>query len=247
MRKQTMLWILSMLLASVALGEAQQIPPGTALPVMLDHTLDARHAKPGEKISGRIMQDVPLPDGAKIAERSKVTGHIVKAEPGTPSRLQLTFDSVKVDGRELAVSTHLRALASLNEVFEARMPTNGIDDYDTSQSDWNTIQIGGAGVFRGNGEVVQDGHVVGSATDYGAVTARFMAAPHEGCRASDRQQALWLFSPSACGVYGFSDLQIVRGRDETRGVIELQSTGNVHVEGGSGWLLRTNEQGSTRQ
>ncbi len=48
-----------------------------------------------------------------------------------------------------------------------------------------------------------------------------------------------MFSPWACGVYGFSDLKIAHaGRTQPVGQIELESSRNVHVQGGSGWLLR---------
>jgi hypothetical protein len=121
------------------------------------------------------------------------------------------------------------------------MPTNAWDDYGTSPSDWNTVQIGGAGVYRGNGEVVMGSQVVGRATDYGAVTARLIAAPERGCpNASESEQALWKFSPWACGVYGFDDLKIDRSPDPSpEGNIELESSRNIRIEGGSGWLLKT--------
>ena len=43
---------------------AQQIPPGTALPVMLNSSLDAKKDKPGHKISARVMQ---MPSGIPLA------------------------------------------------------------------------------------------------------------------------------------------------------------------------------------
>lgn len=237
--------IAMLMLVPCSLAVAQQIPPGTALPVMLNSTLDARRAKPGQPISGRIMQDVPLPDGAKIPKASKVVGHIVSgnpARPGSPSRIALVFDGLKMAGGEIPITTHLRALASPHQVFEAKLPTNSIDDYGTSTSDWNTIQIGGAGVYRGNGEVVQGNSVVGHTTDYGAVSAKLIPVPQDGCQGDgQREQALWLFSPWACGVYGYSDVKIVRHGDADQpGVIELESPDNIRVDGGSGWLLRMN-------
>ncbi len=223
--------------AGLALG--QEIPAGTVLPVMLNSTLDARRSKPGDKISGKIMQDVPLPDGARIPKGSTVWGNVISADAPTatsPARLALSFSRVKVGQREIPIAVHLRALASPYQVFEAKLPTNAIDDYGTSTSDWNTIQIGGAGVYRGSGEVVQGDTLVGRTTDYGAVTAKLMAAPQAGCKNdSKREQALWLFSPWSCGVEGYSELKILRPGN---GVIELQSPGNIHIAGGSGWLLR---------
>ena len=231
-------WIGILLLAISSLA-AQEIPPGTVLPVMLSSTLDARHDQPGEAISGKIMQDVPLPDGTKIPRGAKVTGHVVSvstASAGSPSQLTLKFDQVRFDDKRIAIAPQLRALASMNEVYEARMPTNAWDDYGTSLADWNTVQIGGAGVFRGNGEVIGDGKVVGRATFYGAVTARLMAAPERGCPAGgEHEQALWKFSPWACGTYGLRAVKIVQSSDAAE--IVLQSSDNLRIQGGSGWLL----------
>ena len=219
---------------------AQTIPAGTVLPVMLNSTLDAARNNPGQTITGRIKQDVPLPDGSTIPKNSTITGQIVSATATSPSSLAIKFDRLTIKGREFPITTHLRALASMTAVFEARSPTNALDDYGTSPSDWNTVQVGGAGVFRGSGQLIADGQVVGHATDYGAVTAKLVAAPARGCEAEDdREQALWIFSPSACGVYGMTDLKIAHaGRTDPVGVIEFESPRNVRIQGGSGWLLR---------
>jgi len=228
---------------------AQEIPAGTVLPVMLNSTLDARRCKPGQKITGRIKQDVPLPDGSIIPKDAEIVGQVVSAMPAAanlPSRLAIKFDQLTVKGKQLPITAHLRALASMTEVFEARMPTNAWDDYGTSPSDWNTVQVGGAGVFRGSGQVIADGEVVGRATDYGAVTAKLVAAPARGCGAEgDHEQSLWIFSPAACGVYGITDLKIVHaGRTAPVGVMEFESARDVRIQGGSGWLLRVESAGN---
>lgn len=226
----------------------QEIPAGAVLPVMLNSTLDTRHSKPGKEISGKVMQNVSLPDGSRIPKGSTIRGRIIRADApaaAVPARLAFTFSRVKVGQREIPVAVHLRALASPFQVFEAKLPTNAIDDYGTSTSDWNTVQIGGAGVYRGSGEVVQGDTLVGRTTDYGAVSAKLIAAPRSGCKNdSEHVEALWLFSPWSCGLYGYSDVRIAH-RGEGDGVIELQSPGNIHIGGGSGWLLRIEPQRST--
>ena len=246
MRTRTLEVLAALFWLSTVAAVAQQIPAGTVLPMMLNSTLDAGKDKPGRQITGKLMQDVPLPDGASLPEGTRITGHVISATPakaGSRSHLAIQFDQVVVKDRQVPITTHLRALASMNEVFEAKMPTNSWDDYGTSPSDWNTVQIGGAGVYRGSGQVVSGDQTVGRATDYGAVTAKLIAAPASGCRgdadSNGHEQALWLFSPWACGVYGFSDLKIAHaGRTHPVGQIELESSRKVHVEGGSGWLLR---------
>lgn len=229
----------------------QEIPSGTVLPIMLNNTLDAAHDRPGQKITGKIMQDVVLLN-ATIPQGTRVMGHIVSSKSATatsPSSLVVQFDQVVVRRRPILIATHLRALASMNEVFEAKMPTNSLDDYGTSTSDWNTVQVGGAGVYRGSGQVFSGDQVVGRATDYGAVTAKLIAVPSSGCRGDDRDQSLWVFSPWACGLYGFDGLHIVHlGKTTPVGQIEFQSGRNVRIAGGSGWLLRvepTNSAGTS--
>jgi hypothetical protein len=235
--------LLFALSSCAALSCAQQLPAGTVLPVMLHTTLDSQHDKPGKVISGEIMQDVRVSDGMVIPRRTRLLGRVTASSPGengASSRISFVFDQLELKGRTVALRTHLRALASMGQVFEAQMPTNSIDDYGTSESDWNTIQIGGAGVFRGSGEVVADGAVVGSTTDYGAVTAKLAPAGKRGCTGeSEQTQALWLFSPSACGVYGFEDLKVSHtGNAAPNGEITLESDRRIHISGGSGWLLR---------
>lgn len=239
---QVVLRALAALLLLGGPAVAQELPTGTVLPVRLSSTLDVRRAKPGDVISGKIMQDVPLPDGTRISRGTRIAGHIVKAQPAStssPSQIVLKFEYLELGGKHVPVKTTARAVASMTEVYEARMPTNAWDDYGTSPSDWNTVQIGGAGVYRGNGEVVMGNQIVGRASDSGAVTAQLIAAPDRGCpSAGGREQALWRFSPWACGSYGLGDLKILPSREGAAGEIELQSSRDIRVQGGSGWLLR---------
>jgi hypothetical protein len=226
---------------------AQQIPAGTALPVMLSSTLDAKKDKPGRKISARVMQEVRLPGGASIPAGARVVGHILQVSSATPasaSRLVVKFDQVDSRGHSFPLTTSLRAVASMTEVFEAQLPTNNFDEYGTTIADWTTVQVGGDAVYRGNGTVISpDNRVVGSATVGGSVTAKLMAVPDRGCRGAidgdDREQALWVFSTTACGAYGFPELKIAHtGKSAPVGEIVLESPVNVQVRGGSGLLLR---------
>ena len=226
---------------------AQQIPAGTAIPIMFSSTVDARKSKPGQKIVARVMQEVSLPQGRRIRAGTRVAGRILEVQPsrpGSPSRVAFRFDEVFLDGAAAPVTTDLRALASLMEIFDAQLPTNNFDEYGTSIADWTTVQIGGELVYRGSGEVVsEDGKVVGKASIGGEVTGKLAPVPSQGCRGkiaeNDREQSLWLFSTSACGVYGTDGLRIAHaGRSHPMGEIILESAHNVHVNGGSGALLR---------
>jgi hypothetical protein len=244
MRRFKVLGSSLLLLASVSI--AQEIPAGTVIPVMLQTTLDAKKAKVGRKIEARVMQDVPLSSGVRIQAGVNLVGHVVEVtrpSATSGSRIAISFDSLIIGGAVVPVTTSLRSLASMMEVFEAQLPTNAIDDYGTTTADWVTVQIGGDAVYRGDGTVMTDGRVLGKSTVGGDVTAKLIASRDGGCRGAvsgnDQEQALWVFSPSACGVYGVENLKIAHaGRHDPVGQIILESDKNVHLSGGSGLLLR---------
>src|SRR5512143_3209704 len=106
-------------------GTVVTIPPGTALPIRLTCTLNAKKVRPGQPISGTIQQDVPLGDREKIREGSEVTGHVVEAgrNPDGSSYIRIRFDQLhaKKWGDALIV-TSLPAVASPWEVQEAQLP-----------------------------------------------------------------------------------------------------------------------------
>ena len=212
---------------------------------MLNSTLDAKKDKPGRKISARVMQEVRLPDGGSIPAGARLIGHVVQVSSPTGtsgSRLVVKFDQLNSRGHSVPLTTSLRAVASMTEVFDAQLPTNNFDEYGTSIADWTTVQVGGDAVYRGDGKVISwDNRVVGSATVGGDVTAKLTAVPDRGCRGAidgnDSEQALWVFSTTACGAYGFRELKIAHaGRTDPVGEIVLESPINVQVRGGSGLL-----------
>ena len=83
-------WLaLVVFLFSISFVRAQSISPGTALPVMLATSLDARHDKPEKVITAKLMQDVSLPDGTVIRKGARITGQVLGATlagPGAPAR-----------------------------------------------------------------------------------------------------------------------------------------------------------------
>jgi hypothetical protein len=236
--------LLGFLLVTASLC-AQQIPSGTLLPAMLDNTLDSDHSKRGEKITAKLMQDVPLPDGRKIKRESKLLGHVVAVSPASSphgASISVHFDQVDIDKRLVPVNLGLRALATMQAVAAARQPVNADSGIGTTGWDANIIQIGGQVAFNGQRIVKsQKGQVVGKVVEPGAVLGVPMANPDRGCLApvgNTSDQAFWLFSTDACGVYGEEDMTIAV--DGTAGQIVLKSPKEITLRGGSGWLLQAN-------
>jgi hypothetical protein len=242
-----MFW-LSLIMLSMDLFAQNTIPAGTIVPVALNSSLNSRKVKPGQVITARVMQDVPLSPGSTIHAGAKVIGRVIDVKPangGAGAQVSFRFDTLVVSKRRIPIITNVRALASMMAVEAAQLPESG-PDRGTSQNAWTTDQIGGEVVYRGGGPVADGLRSVGEPT-YGGVLVHISAKPGSPCRGeiegNDRLQALWVFSSDACGVYDFADLAIVHaGRTDPVGEITLASDkGEVNLRAGSGMLLRVNK------
>jgi hypothetical protein len=224
------------------------IPSGTILPARLSGTLSSRKSKPGQAVTARIMQSVPLPDGSEIPRGARVEGRVVEVVRGTASpgeRISLQFDKLRLSGQVIPIVANLRAIAGFMEVYAAETPAVGPGFGDVFR--WmTTIQIGGDVVYGEGGPVTsaENGEeVLGKAVD-GGTLVRVRANERLGCRGevdgSDRPQALWVFSSNACGTYGLEHVQVRHaGRNDPIGVIILASDkGSLRIQSGAGMLLR---------
>lgn len=232
--------------ATTAISQ-NRIPAGTVIPVELNTSLSSTKTKASEKISARVMQDVPLKDGGKIPRGAQVTGHVLavtRSTNGSGARIALHFDKLTEGSRTYALTTDLRAVASMFDVHEAEIPPMG-SDRGTSELDYTTVQVGGDVVYRGGGPVMNGSRVVGEPVANG-VLSEVSEKPGSDCRGSiegaTQRQALWVFSSDACGAYGLGETTIVHaGRTEPMGEIILVSAhGEVKLQSGSGMLLRVN-------
>jgi hypothetical protein len=238
--------LVGLLALAAGLNAQDRIPAGTILPVRWNGSISSANSKPGQVITARIMQDVPLGSGRKIRAGSKVVGHVLDVTPaknGTPGKISFQFDKLVRSGETIPMVTNLRALASLREVEAAQLPY-WTPDRGTPSSAWTTVQIGGQEtVYRGGGHVENGQGVVGEPVP-GGVLARVSARAGMDCRGAvdgnDRPQALWLFASDACGIFGYPRLTISHaGRTDPVGEIDLSSTErDVKVRSGSGMLLR---------
>jgi hypothetical protein len=238
--------------AAAAQKSALRIPSGTIIPVRLNSTLSSQKTKPGARISARIQQDVPLPDGRKIREGAKVTGHVIEARPktqGSAAQISLVFDRVVEGKRSTPVTTNLRALASMMEVDQAQIPPRGMGESDVWASR-TTVQVGGDVVYWGGGPVENSTGVVGKPVDGESTTGvlvKLTVDPGSPCHGEIGEhqgpQALWVFSSDACGLYGIPGMTVAHyGRTKPVGVVELVSeSDNIKVRSGSGLLLRVIE------
>jgi hypothetical protein len=226
---------------------ADRIPAGTILPVSLNSVLRSDKSESGAAIIATVMQDVPLGKGETLRKGSRVTGHVVEAiTPGKgsdESKISFQFDQVRLGALTIPVTTTLRAVASMTEVFAATPELTSPDYAD------NQIQIGGDQISYGTDSPVMVGsQVVGKYTRQGllANVEQDLGTPCRVAIDSNAQpQAFWLFSVNACGSYGFGDLKILHsGRTEPLGEVTLTSNRKaVKVGKGSAMLLRVDGSG----
>ncbi len=224
------------------------VPAGTVLPMRLDNSLSSRKSRPGEVITGRIMQDVPLESGLLIRSGARITGHVLDVSStanGGHAKISLVFDAINLHHSAIPITTNLRALASRLEIDDAQLPLYG-GDRGTPSTAYTTVQVGGEVVYRGGGPVAHGETAVGVPVPGGVLVA-LRAAEAKPCRGSidgnNRPQALWLFSSDACGAYGYAQVEIAHaGRTKPVGQIVLSSTDgrDLIVRAGSGMLLRVN-------
>jgi hypothetical protein len=238
-------WLLlsTILLLPAVMPAQTAVPAGSILPIQLQNGLNADHAKPGQEIRARVVQDIP---GTQIHRGTQVFGKVVQVSTTSGgTKLELRFDAIEAGGQRVPLTVDLRALASPTEISSAEIGDYGPDagigiDQET------TRQIGGEGNFRGAGMVLAGSEAVGKSVGDG-ILAQARTSPGERCRSvvADNQnpQALWLFSTDACGVYGY-DFRIEHaGRTDPRGNIVLTSDSpKLNLNSGTGMLLRV--QGS---
>jgi len=229
-------------------SETIAIPSGTILPIRLNSTISSATGKPGQVITGRVMQNVLLASGGKIKEGSKIIGHIVDVTPataGAQARVSFQFDKLVFSNQTITILTNLRAIAGFMEVLDAQTPTTAPGEGDNFYA-LTTVQVGGDVVYGVGGPVTtaeNSDQVVGKASADG-VLGQVRAKEGTKCRGAidgnNFPQSLWVFSSDACGAYGLEHVSIAHaGRTDPTGVIILTSnSGKLRIPAGAGMLLR---------
>jgi hypothetical protein len=222
------------------------LPVGLILPVTLAQTISVEHAKAGQPIEARVMQDVPLTLHDKISAKSRISGAIVsvvKAADEHGVELSLRFDKVEYNKEMIPTLTTLRVMASREAVRQAQTPLMGADG--GTPTGWaDTVQIGGDIRFGDSGKVRSRFKQTVGKGIAGGVLVHVNARPGTDCdgpvNGDDRLQALWVFSSDACGVYGISKAEIAHsGKTDPVGVITLKlEKTDAKVDAGTAMLLR---------
>lgn len=219
------------------------LPPGTAIPVVVTSDLNAKNAKPGQKIEGKLAQALKIPDGGQINKGAHVTGHVVSAtQPGGKgARIVVQFDQLQDEHVNIPLEVGLRAMASSQAVFQAGVPVDVTSDAESSQ-EWVTQQVGGDYVFRGRGYMSSPAGRAGIWDGAGVWGKLPVIEGCAGIESKNPMQSLWIFSAAACGVYGFENTRLESDGSNLPpyNQIAFSSPKDINIRGGSGWLLVVN-------
>jgi hypothetical protein len=228
---QLILLVACIALISIPASQGQQ-RSSSALPVIFGHKIDASKAQIGDPVVARTLQDAMLPSGAKVPKGSVVLGRVTgvrrfsfDATPYAiqhPSYLAIRFIEIKNKEGSIPVQASVRALADYFD-SENAFQTHYHDETDGAGT---RIQIGGTeyGIF--------DTTVLspeGNAIEYNrrnGVYARLLPAQYVSrystfaCGGTNTEQSLAIFSPYACGLYGFDGAYMT---DDTENSFRLES------------------------
>jgi len=232
-------------------GEALEVSATTAIPVIFTHALKAGNDKPDETIAAKTLQAVVLPSGQQLPKGTILTGRIVASRTFTfdptpyaaqkPSVLSLRFESALVGGQAIALRLAVRALASSQDTTDA-LTARYHDESDYT----GTKTLVGGSAYAANDVAVRSAEhdIVGYVRKDGA-HARLIAGSYESpngtmrCEATATEQAVGVFSPMACGLYGYDSAYLSGDGKENNGVISIESTHEtVRIENGSSAFLQ---------
>jgi hypothetical protein len=155
------------------------------------------------------MQAIHLGNGVVIPSGAQVTGHVVEANPfvydkmpyarQSDSVLTVKFDSLKTSGANLPLNVSVRALADVFATVAAEEPTSSDND------PLATLRLVGGEVLTPSQTEVRnlDGDVVAYNRRHG-VYARLIA--NGRCDASSTEVSMGIYSASACGLYGYTNV-----------------------------------------
>jgi hypothetical protein len=239
--------ILSVIMCATAavaasVPQPKALPIHTALPVQFMHTVDASKVRPDGTVAAKTLQAVVLPDGESLPKGSLVIGHVVNARPfqfdttpyahQQPSEISIHFDRIESGSLSVPVNLSVRALAKTIESEEAARP-HYLDEMDAV----GTMEMIGGYEYTPLDKMIQDenGDAIGYIRKQG-VFARLL--PAGSCDGTDTEQSVAIFSPTACGLYGFTDLRMPHSGRRGSGTFTLASPRrSVRLYAGSTALL----------
>lgn len=218
--------------AQTAAAPAQAAPskilPGTVIPAELSKSLNAKKAKPGDKIEAKTTMDMLSQGKVVIPRNSKIEGHVTSAKPHTKespeSELGIAFDRLitKKEG-EVPMQAAIQAIAPPVRMDNPAAAAEPMGSAPTSQPSANTAS-GNPG--PGN---------IGSANSAGTAPSSVGQAPSMGAPDTASAGPRGVLAPGAQGAVGMKGATLKSAKEAN---VIASSSENVKLDGGTQMILR---------
>jgi hypothetical protein len=230
-----------------------EVPQGTTFPVRFVRSVDSRRAEPGDRVTAKTLQVVILPGGQHLPKGTLLVGHVVNARPyhfnpepyagQKASSISIHFDQIVNGESKLPVNLSVRALANtLQSEWAPR-----VHYHDETDGAGSMILIGGLEFSPFDKTVRDDDGDVIAYNRKNGVFARLLApdkaaSMRADCSATSTEQSVAIFSPDACGLYGFGRMSMPHAGRSGSGTFTLVSRSrSIKLYAGSTALLQETE------
>jgi len=222
----------------------------------LSKPVDARKAKPGDRVTAKNDKDAKSADGTSIKRGSTLVGHVTKARPlnksasgsaDAQSMLSVVFDkAILKDGREVPLNATIQAVSAAESDAALTSDIGGagmssVESGAASARGAGGGLLGGAGGAAGSvaGGLAMTGGIargVGHSA-YGAAGAAAGITTHSVGAVGGLNSSGMLASGSK-GVFGINGLEFASSSaGSAEGSAITSSTRNVRLDGGTRMLL----------
>ena len=242
--------------SSTAGQNSPALASGTPMGATLNKSVDARHAKVGDRVTAKTTEAVKSDGKVVIPKGSTLVGHVTeataRAQGQSQSSLGIAFDrAILKGGRELPLHAGIQALAassavasaSANEMEADAMASGGGSAYGHSSAS-RPGMVGGVGSTVGAtaGTVTNSAaSVPGSATS--AVDSTAGSVGNTAGPAAASAHLTSQLTASSTGVIGMPGLALsTQSSTAAQGSVITSSKQNVHLEGGTQMVLRVNSR-----
>jgi hypothetical protein len=214
---------------------------GSSVNAVLTKPVDSRHAKPGDPVSARTMQNARTEGGTSIPKGSGLMGHVSDAHAAgdgqAGSSVGIVFDkAVTRDGHEIPLrNVGIQAVAA----SEASAASSA------GEAGAMTGAGGGAGMSRGGGLLGRTTGAVGStvgsglgaAGGLGSLAGGAAGTLQAGPGAMGGLDAAGMLTAGSTGVFGLRGLSLSGGAAGAMGSVMTSSGKSVHLDQGTRFLL----------
>jgi hypothetical protein len=204
-----------------------QIGAGVVIPAQLSKSVDAKKAKPGDKIEAKTTMDLLSHGQVVIPRDTKLIGHVTEAKPHSKespeSSVGLSFDRISLkDGREVPIKSSVQAIGRSLNSFDGPGGPAGAAPSDMPSS--------GAPDSRGT---------MGNSTRPSSPPSYPSSGPTQmpsGTTGGDPSPSGGVLDPHSQGVVGMKGLELKSAGPAS---VVSSNTNNVHLDSGTQLVLRT--------